>query len=88
MSKLISIFSIFAISTSQLLASTFKMSNLSQSEQEAVRENYDNDSIKYDESTDEVVIDEALERELRESGILKTESVKRGVVSEGGGWIK
>lgn len=88
MNKLISIFSIFIISTSQLLASTFLMSNLRQSEQKALKDNYDNVSIKYDESTDEVVIDEALERELRDNGILKTESVKRAVVCDGGEWGK
>jgi hypothetical protein len=85
MKKLLSIISLFAITTSQLFAGTHKIANLTETERKNIIERYDNFLIKYDEFTDEIVIDEALERELRVGGVLKTESVKKGTVCDGGG---
>lgn len=83
MKKLLSIFSIFTISASQVFASTFIFSKLSKDEQAVISEKYNNALIQYDESTDEIIIDEALERELREGGVLKTEDVKKGTACIG-----
>ncbi|MGZ3790531.1 MAG: hypothetical protein ACXVLQ_18585, partial [Bacteriovorax sp.] len=83
MKKILGIFSLFTITSSQLFGGTFLFSNLSKDEQKILKEKHDNVLIQYDESTDEIVIDEALERELRESGILKTEDAKKGTVCIG-----
>lgn len=85
MKKLLGIISLFTLATSQLFAGTHILSNLSEAERKNLIERYDNALIQYDESTDEIVIDEALERELRMSGVLKTEDIKKGTVCDGAG---
>lgn len=47
-------------------------------------EHNDNILIRYNETTDEVFFDRELERQLRESGVLKTEDVKKGTWSDEG----
>ena len=84
MKKLISVLSVLVISTSQLFASTFARNDLSPSERKYMDEHYDDNLIRYNETTDEVFLDRELERQLRESGVLKTEDVKKGTWSDEG----
>jgi hypothetical protein len=74
-----------AISSSQLFASTFAMSDLSPSERKYMDEHYDDILIRYNETTDEVFLDREFERQLRKSGVLNTEDVKAGTACTGGG---
>lgn len=85
MKKILGLISLLTLATSQLFAGTHVLSSLSETERKSLVERYDNALIQYDESTDEIVIDEALERELRASGVLKTEDIKQGTVCDGGG---
>ncbi len=85
MKKLLGLISFILLSVSQTFAGTHAFSKLSESEKKSLIERYDNVLIKYDESTDEIFIDEALERELRLSGVLKTEDIKKGTICTGAG---
>ena len=73
MKKTIGLISLLALSITNSLAGVVTYSKLSKTEQEFVVSNLDNELIKYDASTDEVVIDEELEKQLREAGILSTQ---------------
>ena len=83
MKKLLGIISLFTLTTTQILAGTHFFSDLSKTEQKKLIERYDNALIQYDESTNEMLVDEALERELRLSGFLKMEDIKKGVLCTG-----
>lgn len=80
MKKIIGLISLLALSITNSIAGVVSYSNLSETEQEFVISNLDNSLIKYDASTDEVVIDKELEKQLRDAGILSTQdSIGSGV---------
>lgn len=86
MKKTIGLISLLALSITNSIAGVVNYSQLSKAEQEFVVSNLDNNLIKYDDSTDEVAIDEALEKELREAGIWSTQAgIGNGVCGSGGG---
>jgi hypothetical protein len=73
MKKTIGLISLLALSITNSIAGVVSYSKLSETEQEFVVTNLDNRLIKYDATTDEVVIDDQLEQQLREAGILSTQ---------------
>jgi flagellar biosynthesis/type III secretory pathway M-ring protein FliF/YscJ len=86
MKKTIGLISLLALSITNSFAGVVNYSKLSENEQEFIISNLDNSLIKYDASTDEVVIDKELEKQLREAGILSTQdSIGSGTCRGGGG---
>lgn len=86
MKKTIGLISLLALSITNSIAGVVNYSKLSETEKEFVITNLDNNLIKYDASTDEVVIDEELDKQLREAGILSTQDgVGSGVCGSNGG---
>lgn len=86
MKKTIGLLSLLALSITNSIAGVVSYSKLSETEKEFVTSNLDSNLIKYDSATDEVVIDEELEKQLREAGILSTQdSVGSGTCRGGGG---
>lgn len=73
MKKTIGLISLLALSITNSIAGVVNYSKLSETEKEFVITNLDNNLIKYDASTDEVVINEELDKQLREAGILSTQ---------------
>lgn len=68
----------------QASAGTIQFSKLTQDEKKFVTARKNSDLIKYDCSTDQVIIDDEFENQLRESGILHTEDAIKSTVCEGG----
>lgn len=85
MKNLLGLASLMIFTTSQVLAGTFTFSQLTLKEQQALQDKCDNLFVVYDESTDDIIIDEHLEKELRANGILKTEASVQSTVCTGGG---
>jgi hypothetical protein len=86
MNKLLSFISLLMLASSQLFAGTYTYSNLSEIAKKNIVERIDNFNIIYNETMDEVVIDEVLDQQLRIKGILSTEDgVKRTACTGGGG---
>jgi hypothetical protein len=85
MKKIIGLISLLALSITNSFAGVVSYSRLSETEQEFIVSNLDNSLIKYDASTDEVVIDNSLEAQLRKSGILQTQDAHSGHSCVGGG---
>ena len=86
MKKTIGLISLLALSITNSIAGVVTYSKLSEPEQEFILSNIDNDLIIYDDTTDEIVINEDLDKQLRDAGILSTQdSVESGVCRGGGG---
>lgn len=85
MNKIIGIISLLVLSLSNAIAGAIPYKNLNNEEKNLINENFDNDLIKYDSNTDEIVFDEELETYLRAKGLLQTESITKTVLSKGGG---
>lgn len=85
MKKLVGIFSLCFLASSNLFAATYLISKLSDNEKMNISLLKDTNIIQYDESTDEIIIDEKLDKELRSRGILTTEKVEKGTACTGGG---
>lgn len=83
MKKTIGLVSLLALSITNSMAGVVNFTKLNESEQEFIATHLDNDLIKYDAATDEIIIDKDLEKQLRNSGILSTQDAVKSVICEG-----
>ena len=74
MKKTIGFISLLALSITNSIAGVIPYSKLSEGEKEFIISNLDNNLIQYDATTDDVIIDKELEKQLREAGILEIQA--------------
>lgn len=85
MKKIISLLSLCFVTISQGFASTISLTVLTNSEIKIIKENIDGESISFSEEKNEFIIDDELEKELRKSGVLKSQEAVKSTVCTGGG---
>lgn len=83
MKKTLSLISLLLLSIMNSFAGVVSYSKLSETEQEFIVSNLDNNLIHYNANTDEIVIDNELEKQLRVAGILTTQDAVKGSICEG-----
>ncbi|QDK43225.1 hypothetical protein DOM21_17535 [Bacteriovorax stolpii] len=84
MKPILKTISFLAFAIAQASAGTIQFSKLTQDEKKFVIARKNSDLIKYDCSTDQVIIDDEFENQLRENGILQTEDAVKSNLCEGG----
>ncbi|AUN96855.1 hypothetical protein C0V70_01785 [Bacteriovorax stolpii] len=85
MNALLKLISLSALAITQTFAGTIPVSKLTSIEKKFIFENHDGELIKYDSLEDQIILDDQLEDELRQKGIIHTEDAVGDQASLGNG---